>query len=51
MYPRLVAASIGTAVHVASEQWLRADPPVALAALLDDALRQIAAGLPDPRTT
>ncbi len=51
MYPRLVAATVGTAVHVASEQWLRADPPVALASLLDDALRQFAAGLPDPRTT
>ncbi|TWF82362.1 TetR family transcriptional regulator [Pseudonocardia hierapolitana] len=50
MYPRLVAAAVGTAVHVASEQWLRADPPVALASLLDDALRQLAAGLPDPRT-
>lgn len=50
MYPRLVAVAIGTAVHVASEQWVRADPPVALAALLDDALRQFAAGLPDPRS-
>jgi AcrR family transcriptional regulator len=50
MYPRLVAAAVGTAVHVAGEQWQRADPPVALAALLDDALHQFAAGLPDPRT-
>jgi AcrR family transcriptional regulator len=49
MYPRLVAAAVGTAVHVASEQWLRADPPVALAPLLDDALHQFEAGLPDPR--
>ncbi len=51
MYPRLVAAAVGTAVQVASEQWVRADPPVALASLLDDALRQFAAGLPDPRST
>ena len=51
MYPRLVAAAVGTAVHVASEQWVQAEPPVALAALLDDALRQFAAGLPDPRST
>jgi hypothetical protein len=29
---------------------VQADPPVALAALLDDALRQFAAGLPDPRS-
>ncbi|GAA5119986.1 TetR/AcrR family transcriptional regulator [Pseudonocardia adelaidensis] len=50
MYPRLVAAAAGAAVQVASEQWLRADPPVALASLLDDALRQFAAGLPDPRS-
>jgi AcrR family transcriptional regulator len=50
MYPRLVAVAIGTAVHVAGEQWAQADPPVALAALLDDALRQFAAGLPDPRS-
>jgi len=50
MYPRLVAAAVGTAVHVASEQWLRADPPVALVSLLDDALRQFASGLPDPRS-
>jgi AcrR family transcriptional regulator len=51
MYPRLVAASVGAAIQVASEQWMRADPPVALAPLLDDALRQFAAGLPDPRST
>jgi AcrR family transcriptional regulator len=50
MYPRLVAAAVGAAVHVASEQWLRADPPVALASLLGDALRLFAAGLPDPRS-
>jgi AcrR family transcriptional regulator len=51
MYPRLVAAAVGAAIQVASEQWMRADPPVALAPLLDDALRQFAAGLPDPRST
>jgi AcrR family transcriptional regulator len=51
MYPRLVAAAVGAAIQVASEQWMRADPPVALAPILDDALRQFAAGLPDPRST
>jgi hypothetical protein len=50
MYPRLVAAAVGAAIQVATEQWLQADPPVALTSLLDDALRQFAAGLPDPRT-
>jgi hypothetical protein len=50
MYPRLVAAAIGTAILVANEQWLRAEPPVPLAPLLRDALTQIAAGLPAPAT-
>jgi AcrR family transcriptional regulator len=48
MHPRLVAAAVGSAVHVASEQWLRADPPVPLGLLLADALEQLAAGLPAP---
>jgi AcrR family transcriptional regulator len=50
MYPRLVAAAVEAAIHVATEQWLRADPPVPLSPLLDDALRQFAAGLPIPHT-
>jgi AcrR family transcriptional regulator len=48
MYPRLVAAAIGAAIQVATDQWLRADPPVPLGALLRDALGQVAAGLPTP---
>jgi AcrR family transcriptional regulator len=48
LYPRLVAAAVTTAVHVATDQWLRADPPVPLVTLLTEALRQLAAGLPDP---
>jgi len=48
LYPRLVAAAVTTAVHVATDQWLRSDPPVPLVALLTEALRQLAAGLPDP---
>ena len=51
MYPRLVAAAVGAAVQAASEQWLRADPPVTLASLIADALGQFGAGLPDPRAT
>lgn len=48
LYPRLVAAAVTTAVHVATDQWLRSDPPVPLVALLTEALRRLAAGLPDP---
>jgi hypothetical protein len=48
MYPQLVAAAMSAAYRVATEQWLRADPPVPLASLAREALRQIAAGLPDP---
>ncbi len=48
MYPLLVAAAVGVAIRVASEQWLRADPPVPLAVLLRDALGRLAAGLPVP---
>jgi AcrR family transcriptional regulator len=50
MYPWLVAAAVSTAIRVANEQWLRAEPPVPLAPLLRDALTQIAAGLPAPTT-
>jgi len=50
MYPWLVAAAVSTAIRVANEQWLRAEPPVPLAPLLRDALTQIAAGLPAPAT-
>ncbi|MFI6317809.1 TetR family transcriptional regulator [Nonomuraea sp. NPDC050556] len=48
MFARLVAGSVATAVHVATDQWLRADPPVPLIPLLRQALRQVAAGLPAP---
>lgn len=48
LYPRLVAAAIGAAKDVATEQWLRTDPPVPLVPLLREALEQFAAGLPAP---
>lgn len=48
LYPRLVATAAGAAIEVATDQWLRADPPVPIAPLVRDALRQIAAGLPAP---
>lgn len=50
MYPRLVAAAMWAAHRAATDQWVRADPPVALASLVREALRQFAAGLPDPST-
>ena len=50
LYPLLVAAAVGAAIRVASEQWLRVDPPVPLPTLLRDALDRLAAGLPVPNT-
>jgi AcrR family transcriptional regulator len=50
LYPRLVAAAVEAAAHVATDQWLHADPPVPLLPLLREALRQLASGLPDPST-
>ena len=48
LYPLLVAAAVSAAIRVASEQWLRVDPPVPLPALLHEALGRLAAGLPTP---
>ncbi|MDF2706611.1 MAG: TetR family transcriptional regulator [Nonomuraea muscovyensis] len=48
LYPRLVAGAVGAAITVATDQWLRAETPVSMAALLHDALGQLAAGLPQP---
>ncbi len=48
MYPRLVAAAVGSAAAVALDEWLRADPPTSMADLLMEALDQLAAGLPEP---
>ncbi|MEU8897576.1 TetR family transcriptional regulator [Nocardia sp. NPDC048505] len=50
LYPKLVAAAIGTATAVATEHSQAADPPLPLLPLLTAALDQLAAGLPDPRT-
>lgn len=48
LYPRLVAAVVTSAVHVATDRWLRADPPVPLLPLLTEALEGVASGLPEP---
>ncbi|SDW38715.1 DNA-binding transcriptional regulator, AcrR family [Amycolatopsis xylanica] len=51
LYPRLVASAVGAAQHVATERWLHADPPIPLWPELREALRLLAAGLPEPRGT
>jgi AcrR family transcriptional regulator len=48
LYPTLVAAAIGAGITAALEQWLRADPPVAVDGLVREALGQLRAGLPVP---
>ncbi|GAA4559290.1 TetR family transcriptional regulator [Pseudonocardia xishanensis] len=48
LYPRLVAAAVGAAVGVASEQWLRSDPPRPLGPLLAEALDLLSSGLEPP---
>jgi AcrR family transcriptional regulator len=46
LYPALAAAATGAAVAAAMEQWLRADPPVEIGALMREAFDQLQAGLP-----
>lgn len=48
LYPALVAAVATAAEGVATDRWLHADPPTEIMPLLREALRQIAAGLPEP---
>ncbi|WP_433501481.1 TetR family transcriptional regulator [Sphaerimonospora sp. CA-214678] len=48
LYPRLVAGAVGAAIRVAMDQWLHADPPVPITSLMEDALRRLSAGLPEP---
>ena len=47
MFPRILAAAVTAAIQAALERWLHADPPVALAPLVRQALRQLADGMPD----
>ncbi|WP_327043628.1 TetR family transcriptional regulator [Microbispora sp. NBC_01189] len=51
LYPRLVAGAAGAAIRVAMDQWMRADPPVPVRSLIEDALGRLAAGLPEPRSS
>ncbi|WP_328455481.1 acyl-CoA-like ligand-binding transcription factor [Amycolatopsis sp. NBC_00438] len=49
VYPQLVAAVVGAAHHVVIQQWLSAEPPPSMEALLRDVFGRLAAGLPEPR--
>ena len=48
MFSEIVAGAVTTAYEVATDHWLNADPPTALAPLIRHALRQLADGLPIP---
>jgi hypothetical protein len=48
LYPRLVATAVMGATNVAMQHWLRTDGKADVGALLAEALRQLAAGLPPP---
>ncbi|MBO3751188.1 TetR family transcriptional regulator [Streptosporangiaceae bacterium NEAU-GS5] len=48
MFPGILAGAVTAAYEVACDHWLLADPPTALAPLVDQALRQLADGLPIP---
>ncbi|MBO1415654.1 TetR family transcriptional regulator [Streptomyces sp. FH025] len=48
LYPKLVASATLSALQVANEHYLAADPVVPFQPVLAEALRQLAAGLPDP---
>ena len=48
LYPRLAAAAIVAAVRAALDYWLDAPAATALRSAVISALRQVAAGLPDP---
>ncbi|GAA4012275.1 TetR/AcrR family transcriptional regulator [Allokutzneria multivorans] len=48
MYPSLVAGAVASATRVVMGRWLNADPPVELLPLMTEALRSLAAGLPQP---
>jgi AcrR family transcriptional regulator len=45
MFPRILAASVTAAIESALDRWLHADPPVPLAPLVRQALRQLADGM------
>jgi hypothetical protein len=48
MFPEIMAGAVTAAYEVACDHWLNADPPTPLAPLVNQALRQLADGLPIP---
>ncbi|RKT19741.1 TetR family transcriptional regulator [Streptomyces sp. 1114.5] len=48
LYPKLVASAALSALQVANEHYLTADPVVPFLPVFTEALRQLTAGLPDP---
>lgn len=47
LYPHLVATAVLAATQAAVGHWLRVEPPVPLVPLITEALRQLAAGMPE----
>jgi AcrR family transcriptional regulator len=45
MFPRIMAGAVSAAIQVAMERWLHSDPPVSLAPLLCQSLRELADGM------
>jgi AcrR family transcriptional regulator len=45
MFPRIMAGAVSAAMQVAMERWLHSDPPVSLAPLLRESLRELADGM------
>lgn len=55
MFPRIMAGAVSAAMQAAMERWLHSDPPVSLAPLMRQSLRELADGmravLPPPPDT
>jgi AcrR family transcriptional regulator len=45
MFPRIMAGAVSAAMQAAMERWLHTDPPVPLAPLMRESLRQFADGM------
>jgi AcrR family transcriptional regulator len=50
LYPRLVMAVVRAVGDAAAEAYVRADPPVAITALIRSGFAAVSAGLPEPTT-
>ena len=46
-YPRLLAGAVMGVLNAVTQHWLRADPPIAMSELLEDAIDQLSSGFPD----